>query len=735
MKHSPITRVAVIGAGTMGAGIAAHCLNAGLDVLLLDLPGPDEQPNAVAQTGRDGLLTRRPAALADPADYSRIRVGNLDEHLPLLAHCDLIIEAITEDLAIKRDLYARLAPHWADGTVLASNTSTFSLRDLSAEMRPDQQARFLILHFFNPPRYMRLIEVVKPAGLLPGLDGIVDDFCFKSLGKQPVYCADYPGFIANRLGGFWMLAAITAAVQYGIAPERADAILADAFQAPSTGIFGLIDLIGVDLLHQAISGLATALGPDDGMKAVVSGLDTLQPLIDKGYLGNKTRQGFYKHYKTDNGAVEKQVWDISTQVYRPTLAQGRKAIAAADLTPAEVQFRQQVLSQTLAYAGSLVPKVVPTATQVDSAMRFGYGWKQGPFELAASSGVNTAAVIAPQLVASDSDARDRGCLSVQVLRTGKTPRRQNSAAALWDMGDGVGLFQITTRMNTLDTQVLQLLDNVLSAPPPDMVAMVIGGDDANFSAGANLKHALTMMDGGQPQELLDLLALGQRIFLGLKYSTFPVIGACSGTVFGGGCELLMHCAGVQAHLDSTVGLVEARVGIIPSWGGTTQLLVRNLQAGLNPEMAAVQAFQRIATSYVAPSAPLAIRSRLLPPGTRVTMNRELLLADAKAYALDLLPAYVAPEPVVLRLDWDSIRMALDAELHTFCEQHADSPHGCRIAREVHRVLSGANASGGWVGAEGDLHALERAAVGKLMAHPDSQGRMRHMLTTGKVLKN
>ncbi len=735
MISGPITRVAVIGAGTMGSGIAAHCLNAGLDVLLLDLPGPDGQPNAVAEAGRDGLLTRRPAALADPADYTRIRVGNLDDHLPLLANCDLIIEAVTEDLAIKRDLYARLAPYWADGTVLASNTSTFSLRDLSAGMRPEHQAMFLILHFFNPPRYMRLIEVVKPKGLLSGLDAIIDEFCFKSLGKQPVYCEDHPGFIANRLGGFWMLTAIAAAVQHGIAPERADAILADAFQAPNTGVFGLIDLIGVDLLHQAVSSLAAALGPEDGIGAVVSGLDTLKPLLDKGYLGNKTRQGFYRHHKTDGGVVEKQVWDINTLAYRPSLAQGRKAIPAAELTPVEVLFRQQVLSQTLGYAHSLVPEVVPTAAQVDIAMQFGYGWKQGPFELAACSGANAAAIAVPQLDINDQGWRQRGHLSVQAISSGTTPMRQNPAAALWDMGDGVGLFQIRTRMNTLDSQVLQLLENVLSDPPAGMVAMVIGGDDANFSAGANLKHALAMIDSGQPQELLDLLALGQRIFLGLKYSTFPVIGACSGTVFGGGCELLMHCTGVQAHLDSTVGLVEARVGIIPSWGGTTQLFVHNLQAGLASESAAVNAFQRIATSYVATSAPLAVRSRLLPSTTRVTMNRDLLLADAKAYALDALTGYVAQEPTVLDLDWDSIRTALDAELTSFCEQHADSPHSCRIAQEVYGVLSGAGAAGSWSGTEGDLHALERASVGKLMAHPDSQRRMRQMLTTGKALKN
>ena len=761
---APIRSVAVIGAGVMGAGIAAHCANAGIRTLLLDIvPEGAEERNVLACRALERLRTARSAAFAAPEAADLVIPGNCEDDLAEAGACDLVIEAVIEDLAIKRDLYRRLGEVRAPQTVIASNTSTLPLAELTAELPDDVAGHFMVTHFFNPPRYMRLVEVVCGPQTDAQAADRVQAFCDRQLGKRVVVCRDRPGFIANRLGTYWMVVATHAAWDHGISVEDADACLSKPFGIPPTGIFGLLDLVGVDLMGKAVRSMRSALPASDAFQLVGNDTELFDDMATRGLLGRKSGSGFYRQRKGAAGERLRDALDLKTLDYRPA----RKPNPDAGMVTAPeaeegplASFAWSVMARTLAYACTLVPEVTDSPAEVDAAMTLGYGWREGPFALIDRLGAERVIAAlekaeepvpaylrtiaaAGRIYHDGAELRPDGARitlarPVGVVHAGDLPiLEENGSAILRDMGDGVGLFEFRTKMNTFDKALLELLKQIVEQPPAQLRALVIGNDSVNFSAGADLKTALAQSDNGDWDNLLASVQRGQQTFLGMKYGRIPVIGACSGLSLGGGCEILMHCHGVQAHLETNIGLVEANVGLVPAWGGTTQTLVRNLAATGDVTRAAVKTFELIAPATLAASAPLGRAMGYLSADVGITMNRDYLLADAKARALALAASreWDGAKPVLLRFETEPVRTALAAALEHFAQANADAPWSQGIAAELAWILGGGDATGTVELSEPDLHDLERAAFRRLCGDQRTRDRMRHVLETGKPLRN
>lgn len=757
----PIRSVAVIGAGIMGAGIAAHCANAGLRTHLLDIvPEGAADRDVLARQAIERLARARPEAFAEPAAADRVAPGNIEDDLAVAGACDLVIEAVVEDLAIKQALYRRLAEVRGPHTIIASNTSTLSLAELTDGLRDEVVQNFVVTHFFNPPRHMRLVELVHgPASAEAGARA--RDFCDEVLGKRVVVCRDRPGFIANRLGTFWMTTAVRLAVERGLAPEDADAALGKPFGVPPTGVFGLLDLVGIDLMARAVETLRSALPPEDAFQTASQEVTLFADMAAAGRHGRKTKAGFFRRSRTEDGGDLRETFDWTAGAYRPTR---RPEPSAAMVTEpgaegALAAYAWDVMARTLAYACALVPDVSDSPTEIDAAMTLGYGWREGPFTLLDRLGPAriaerltaqgealpsylAALAEAGRTYAANMELRDGGGrvpvpVPPGVMHARSLPvLRQNESATVRDMGDGVALFEFRTKMNTFDAALLELLRETVEMPPEGVRALVIGNDGANFSAGADLKAALAQADSGDWEALADSVRRGQSAFLSMKYGGLPVVGACTGLTLGGGCEILMHCHAVQAHLETRIGLVETNVGIIPAWGGTTQMLLRQTEAAGDLIRGAVWAFEIIAPATLAAAAPVGQTAGYLPVDMGLTMNRERLLADAKACALRLAEEGAARrEPVVLRLETGPLRDALGDALKAFAVANPDAPYAVDIARELAWVLGGGDASGTVELREDDLHGLERAAFLRLFGDARTHARMRHTLETGKPLRN
>ncbi|MTI02934.1 3-hydroxyacyl-CoA dehydrogenase/enoyl-CoA hydratase family protein [Roseibium sp. RKSG952] len=763
-----INKVAVIGSGVMGAGIAAHFANAGAQVLLLDIvPDGAADRSALAKDAIARMTKGRAPQLADPAYATRLTGGNLEDDLALLSDCDWVVEVVLEDLGIKRDLYAKIAPHMRDDAILSSNTSTIPLADLMAELDESRCKRFVITHFFNPPRYMRLLELVTGPKTDPEVAERVRAYVDERLGKTMVLCNDRPGFIANRLGGLWMNVAVREAVARGITVEEADAVLSRPFGVPGTGIFGLFDLVGIDLMGKSRLSMRSLLEADDPQQIHTEGVDTFDRMAAKGYVGRKgDGSGFYRRSKDAAGKTVVEAIDLETLVYRPRAKAPELAKAfGTDFIDQKgdrlADYAWAVMSATLSYAAYCVPEVTDSPAAVDAGMELGYNWRMGPFRLMDKIGV---AKIAARLVEEGQDVppllalaaerggfysgRGRDCKVL--LPSGEqadTPRGPgvifasdftddpvftSEAVALRDMGDGVALLSITSPNAALDDLVMQGISDALDVVERDFRAMVIGSDGSHFSVGANLKKALDRADAGELDLVAGQLAIGQATLRKMKYAPFPVVSAACGLALGGGCEILMHSDRVMATLESNIGLVEANVGLLPAWGGTTALLLRKTAELGDPVKGAEAAFGVISTALMVGSAPMAQHAGYLRTDDGVVMNRDRLLADAKSEALELANGYAAPTKVEIVLDAAAINTALEPKLAALAEATADAPYTIEIARETAHVLAGGD--GGTLD-EVVLHKLEAEGMMRLIRQDKTIERMRHTMNTGKPLKN
>lgn len=763
-----IQTVAVIGSGVMGAGIAAHAANAGCRVLLLDIvPKDGENRNALAEKAVARLLAASPSGFTHPDNAKRVTCGNLEDHLPQLSSADWIIEAVIERLDIKRDVYRKIAAHRRAGAVVSSNTSTIPLHELVEGMDEEFRAHFMIAHFFNPPRFMRLLEVVRGPEMAAETFARVVEFSDRALGKQAVRCKDTPGFIANRIGVFWMFAGLKEALSRGIGVEEADALLSKPAGLPGTGLFGLFDLIGLDLMPLIAKEMLDSLPETDAFHGVyredAPHIALLRRLIAEGYTGRKGKGGFYRVSKQADGKKTKEILDLKTGEYRaetPVSLESARAKNLADLVggdDAGSEFAWAVLSQALVYAASLVPEISDHVGDVDEAMRSGYSWKNGPFEMIDAIG---AGVFAARLRA---EARAVPSLLEKAEREGKFytfsgPKRlsltlggtyeemkrapghlwlgdikrergapvvENASAALWDMGEGVACLELTSKMGAVDMNILALLSELPERVARDFRALVIGSDAPQFSVGANLNVFLEHARAEEWQQVSDIIRRGQAALLALKYARFPVVAAVSGLALGGGCEVALHADAVQAHIEAYPGLVEPKVGLIPAWGGCKEMLTRH-DAALAP-------FEFIVTAKTASSAEDAVEMGIVAQPGNITFNRARLLADAKSRALSLAADYAPPAPPVIKCGGAPARQAMLDRLSALAEEGTATPHDLVIGRALSHVLSGGGEAGNV--SEQALLELEHDAFMELIRTEATQARIAHMLKTGKPLRN
>ncbi len=770
-----IRKVAVIGAGVMGAGIAAHVANAGVPVVLLDIVPPGAaNRNAIAEGAVAKMLKADPAPFMSKAAAKLITTGNIEDHLGLLAECDWIVEAVIERLDIKQSLYTKIEAARKPGSAVSSNTSTIPLEKLVEGLPDSFAADFLITHFFNPPRYMRLLEVVGGAKTRPAIVEAVSHFADHMLGKSVVRCKDRPGFIANRLGVFWLQAAVVNAFEMTLPIEEADAIIGRPMGIPKTGVFGLLDLVGLDLMPHVNASLAGALPQDDPFHAINRPLPLVERMIADGYTGRKGKGGFYR-INREKGK-QKEAIDLVTGQYRKTQKAEVEAVAAAGKKLARLfdhdsehgRYAWRVMGPTLRYAAALLGDAADEVDSIDEAMRLGYNWKFGPFELIDQLGVDwfiarlekdgqpvPAALRTAsgrtfyrvengrrQVLGLDGAYRDvarpEGVLMLSDIKLTSKPLLKNGSAALWDIGDGVVCFEFTSKMNALDPDILDLLGKSIALVAKNYKAMVVYNEGSNFSVGANLGLALFAANIAAWPEIEKLIAGGQATYRALKYAPFPVVAAPAGMALGGGCEILLHSDAVQAHAETYAGLVEVGVGLIPGWGGCKEMLARWAANGRSPKgpmPAVAKVFEMVSTATVAKSAAEAKEVLFLRPTDGITMNRYRLLADAKARALALVPDYQPPEPPVFVLPGPSGKTALDMAVAGFHRLGKATPHDVVVAGALAEILSGGDADLTEVLDESAVLELERTRFMRLVKTPGTLARIEHMLETGKPLRN
>jgi 3-hydroxyacyl-CoA dehydrogenase len=777
----PIRTATVIGAGVMGAGIAAQFANAGVPVLLLDIvPDGAANRNALAEGAIAKMLRTKPAPFMAARAAELVTAGNIEDHLGHVAGTDWIIEAVVERLDVKQALYRKIDTARKPGTAVSSNTSTIPLHLLTEGQSKAFRRDFLITHFFNPPRYMRLLEMVTGPNTDASLAAEVSRCADRVLGKSIVRCKDSPGFIANRLGAYWLQVGVIEALDAGLTIEEADAVMGKPVGIPKTGVFGLIDLVGLDLMPHINASLEKALPPSDAFHTANRPLPLIQKMIADGYTGRKGKGGFYRLNRAGGGMVKEAI-DLVTGAYRPENRQELPQLAGASrnlpaLLSANNRFGRyawRVLGQTLAYAASLIPEAADDIDAIDEAMRLGYNWQWGPFELIDRLGAGWLAdklaedgLPVPALLRAAKDksfyrlqsgrreylgadgayhevVRPDGVLMLEDIKCVSKPVLKNSSAAVWDIGDGVLCFEFTSKSNTLDEQIMALLGQTVAllskrATPNDHKALVIYNEGSNFSVGANLGLAIFAANIAAWSETEKMIAAGQETYKALKYAPFPVVSAPSGMVLGGGCELLLHSDSVQAYAESYIGLIECGVGLVPGWGGCKEMLSRwqaTLELPRGPMPAPTKVFETVSTATVSTSAAEAQELKFLRAEDGITMNRYRLLADAKARALKLSENYTPPKRVDLKLPGAAGKLAFTMAVDGFYQRGLATDHDRVVADALAMVLSGGSADPIDIVTEDQLQALERAAFMRLIKTSGTLARIEHMLVTGKPLRN
>jgi 3-hydroxyacyl-CoA dehydrogenase len=795
-----VRRAAVLGAGTMGSRIAAHLANAGIPTLLLDMiPDGDGGRNRLALSALDGLGKAKPAAFYEPSLAALISPGNFEDDLEKLASCDWVIEAVAENLAIKTALLARVVPHLAAHAVLTTNTSGLPVAQIAAGLASHRE-RFFGTHFFNPPRYMRLLETIPTAESDAAVVSAFAAFADLRLGKQVVFACDTPNFIANRIGIAVMFNAAALMLKQGLTIEEVDALTGQAIGWPRTGTFRLADLVGIDILAHVAANFPQGV-TQSGFSQV------LEEIVKRGWLGDKAGQGFYKKIRGADGKDERLVLDLASFEYRPavkaalpalemaknaaTLPEKLRMLLAND--PAKdkaAAFLWPFLASLWNFAAERIGEVAGDAASIDQAMRAGFNWEMGPFEMWDAAGVGPTvermkalglpvsgrveALLSAGLTSwYANDGREcfqpatgklepvavvTGHARVADFRRSNGVVRSNAGASLVDLGDGIGCIELHSLKNAIGGDVLALISSVLkpdSDAVRDFAGFVISGDRDHFSVGANLMQLLLVAQEGEWEELAAVIHGFQQMTAAIKFCPRPVVVAPFGMIFGGGAEICLHGARRQAHAETYIGLVEAGVGLIPAGGGTKEMLLRAVDqaAALTPpdprdppsrfaqsaEMGTAlrRVFETIALAKVSTSAAEARPLGLLSAADRITMNRERLLLDAKTLAAELAESgYVAPQPR-MRIPAPGLAALAALETGAFLMGEAGyaSEHDQKVARWAAYILAGGRVTAGSLVSEQYLLDLEREAFLSLAGERKTQERIAFTLKTGKPLRN
>jgi len=794
MKKYQFHNVVVIGSGTMGAAISAHLANAGvtstlLDIVPKDAPAGDKAArNKIVNAGLDAAKKSRPASFFSSDQYPLVKTGNLEDDFDVIAKADWVIEVIIENLKIKQDLMERIDAIRKAGSIISSNTSGIPLKDIAEGRSDDFKKHFLGTHFFNPPRYLKLLEVIPTADTLPEVLDSVSHFGEYRLGKGIVLCKDTPNFIGNRLafgtGAFGM----NFIIENGYTVDEVDAITGPLIGRPKTATFRLIDLVGVDVWAHVGNNLAPLIPYDELAQTYLKAekpTQLISGMIEKGWLGNKTKVGFYKQVKGEGG--KKEFWSLDLQTMEHTaptkprfdsigkvkgiedLGERLKAFMAEDDKAAKLA--RALTLQAFQYASSIIPEVADTPKPLDDAMRWGFSHEAGYFEMWDMLGVKetaeqmkaegyTPATWVDEMLKAGFESfyqyesgTKTGVYDVAkkqyvpfsksnlVYLKDQKVISQNAGATLYDMGDGVACVEFHTKMNALDDDIFAIVSEALDRAETDFDGVVIGNEADNFSAGANLFMVVVASQQGMWDTLDEAIQKLQGLNMRMRYFPKPVVIAPAGLALGGGCEVTMHASRVVAHGETYIGLVELGAGVIPAGGGTKEYMRRIMNPPMRTADAEVlpflqQAFMQIGMAKVATSAEEARQMKILGAADRVVMHREHLLAEAKREVLHMVATgYAPPVPEQIFAPGRDYRGAVQIGAYMFAAGGYISEYDNHIANKLAHILAGGDLSKSqWV-SEQYILDLEREAFLSLCGEEKTQARMWSLLNTGKPLRN
>ena len=738
-----INNVVVIGSGTMGSGIAAQLCNANIPVTLLDLT------TEISEKARERIHKSRPPLLLDKSKINQINVGNINENFDLVKNADWIVEAVVERIDIKHNIYEKIFKHRKNGSIVSSNTSSIPLDILAEKLSDNDKKDFCITHFFNPVRYMGLLEIVKNKH--NDLDKInyLKEFCEEDLGKGAIICNDTPGFLGNRIGVYAMQVAMTEAFRMKLSIEEADAIFGRPMGIPKTGVFGLYDLIGIDLMADVLKSFIKELPENDEFQIVAKEIPLVKKLIETGYTGRKGKGGFYRMNKIDNKkvleAINLETGEYSTAKKIDLKIDKVDLVSLVNRNDKYGEYAWSVISKIIKYASSLVPGITDKFNDIDEAMRLGFNWVKGPFEMLKEIGVdNFFAKIENfqnnKFLENLSKSKDENFYGERQLYTnietlGKikpraTKLEKNDSAEIYRFKD-FNIVEFTTKANALDYDSMDCLKKATDKP------LIIMNESMQFSAGVNLTYTMNFAEKGDFKSIEKFVKYFQDTCKQLKYSNYPVISAPSGLTLGGGFEVLVQSNFVASHTNIVIGLVETMVGLVPAGGGCKEMLARWLdteEAKKDPNFAPLKVFDIIGYAKTATSPVEAEPLKYLRPEDKKIMNRNSLFEVSKKI-LDDNKEFKAPSEIKFNLPGKEVKNKMISALEKLYNEKVILDHGMEVGKELANVLSGGNTTIDKSLSEDDMYKLELESFMRLIENNKTQDRIKHTLKTGKPLVN
>ena len=738
-----IKKVVVIGSGTMGSGIAAHLCNANVPVTLLDLT------TEISEKARERIKQSRPPLLIDKTKINNIDVGNIEDDFNVVREADWIVEAVVERIDIKHNIYEKIFKERKNGSIVSSNTSSIPISVLSEKLSTEDKKDFCITHFFNPVRYMDLLEIVKSENNDLQKINTLKKFCELSLGKGAIICNDTPGFLGNRIGVFAMQIAMTEAFKMNLSIEEADATFGRPMGIPKTGVFGLYDLIGIDLMADVLKSFIKELPESDEFQEVAKEIPLVKKLIETGYTGRKGKGGFYRMNKVDGKKILEAI-NLETGQYAPSEKINIKSEkvdlkALINRDDKYGKYAWSVISKIICYASSLVPGITDEFNDIDEAMRLGFNWSKGPFEMLEEIGVvNFFDRIESyegnkflEELAKTKNEKFHGIRQkyTDIETLGKVKKTAtnvdgNSSASIYRFND-YNIVEFTTKANALDYDSMDALKKATDKP------LIIINESMQFSAGVNLTYTMEFADKGDFKSIEKFVRYFQETCKHLKYSDHPVVSAPSGLTLGGGFEVMVQSNFVASHTNIVVGLVETIVGLIPAGGGCKEMLARWLntqEAKSDPHYAPLKVFDIIGYGKTATSPVEAEPLKYLRPEDKKIMNRNSLL-DVSKKILSENQDFKPPEETIFNLPGKEVKDKMVVMLDKLYNDKIILDHGMVVAKELAHVLSGGDTNIDKSLTEEDLYKLELDAFMKLIETKETQERIKHTLATGKPLNN
>jgi len=738
-----IKKVVVIGSGTMGSGIAAHLCNANIPVTLLDLT------TEISEKARDRIFKSKPPLLLNKSQIENIKVGNINDNFDVVKEADWVVEAVVERIDIKHNIYEKIFKDRKAGAIVSSNTSSIPIKVLSEKLTSEEKKDFCITHFFNPVRYMGLLEIVKNEN--NDLDKInsLKKFCEIELGKGAIVCNDTPGFLGNRIGVFAMQIAMTEAFKMKLSIEEADAIFGRPMGIPKTGVFGLYDLIGIDLMADVLKSFIKELSKNDPFQEVAKEIPLVKNLIETGYTGRKGKGGFYRMNKTGTIKVMEAI-NLKTGEYSKSqkINIGSDKVDLKSLISREDKFGEyawSVISKIIKYSSSLVPGITKNFNDIDEAMRLGFNWAKGPFEMLEEIGVENFFNKVDEYRGNEflenlSKSKNQDFYGsrqkyTEIETLGKVKKKAvsvygNNSAQVYRFND-YNIVEFITKANVLDYDSMDALKKATDKP------LIIINESMQFSAGVNLTYTMDFADKGDFKSIEKFIRYFQETCKHLKYSDHPVISAPSGLTLGGGFEVMVQSNFVASHTNIVVGLVETIVGLIPAGGGCKEMLARWLdtdEAKKDPNYAPLKVFDIIGYGKTATSPVEAEPMKYLKPEDKKIMNRNSLLEVSKEI-LNENKDFKSPSETEFNLPGKTVLLEMNKILEKLYNEKVILDHGLKVAQELAHVLSGGDTTIDKILTEEDLFKLELDAFMRLIETKKTQDRIKHTLATGKPLVN